>query len=64
MFLEPSVVVALKGNYQELAKSSEIFTNSPQYKNDNIVICVLALSFEIYWTTKAYNPEMQLSYAQ
>ena len=25
----------------------EVFKNSPQYKNDNIVICVLAMPFEI-----------------
>ena len=36
----------------------EVFTKSRQYKNANIAICVFALSFEIYWTTKVYNLEM------
>ena len=39
----------------------EIFTNSPQYKNVNIAICVLAVLFEIYWTTGISNLEMQYS---
>ena len=33
----------------------EVFTNSLQYKNANIAICVLAVPFEIYSITKACN---------
>ena len=29
-----------------------------QYKNANIAFCVLAVSFEIYWTTKVSNLEI------
>ena len=38
--------------------SFQVFTNSPQYKNANIAICVLAVPFEIYYTTKVSNLEM------
>ena len=37
----------------------EVFTNYPQYKNANIAICVLAVPFEIYWTTEVSNLEIQ-----
>ena len=34
------------------------FHNSAQHKNDNIAICVVAVPFEIYYTTKVSNLEM------
>ena len=42
----------------------KVFTNSPQYKNVNIAICVLAVVFEIYWTTEVSNLGIQYSYTQ
>ena len=42
-----------------MSEYSKVFTNSLQYKNVNIVICVLAVPFEIYWTTEVSNLEMQ-----
>ena len=39
-------------------KIFEFFTNASQYKNANIAICVLAVPFEIYWTTEVSNLEM------
>ena len=36
----------------------EVFTNSRQYKKAIIAICVLAVPFEIYWTTEVFNLEM------
>ena len=41
-----------------LSKSFEVFTNSPQHKNGNIAICVLAVPFQIYWTIKISNSKI------
>ena len=32
--------------------------NSPQYKNANIAICVLAVPSQFYWTTEVINLEV------